>query len=47
MAISKSTKNEQVAEVSELLATSKLTVFAQYNGISVAELQKLRRQQLF
>ena len=43
MAISKTTKNEQVAEVSELLATSKLTVFAQYNGISVAELQKLRR----
>ena len=44
MAISKTTKNEQVAEVSELLATSKLTVFAQYNGISVADLQKLRRQ---
>lgn len=44
MAISKVTKNEQVAEVSELLSTAKLTVFAQYNGLGVAELQTLRRQ---
>jgi large subunit ribosomal protein L10 len=44
MAISKSTKNEQVALVSELLATSKLTVFAKYDGLSVADLQNLRRQ---
>ncbi len=43
MAISKSKKNELVAEVSELLATSKLTVFASYNGLSVANLQDLRR----
>lgn len=43
MAISKAKKNELVAEVSELLATSKLTVFAQYNGLSVADLQDLRR----
>lgn len=44
MAISKSKKNELVAEVSDLLATSKLTVFAQYNGLTVADLQVLRRE---
>lgn len=43
MAISKAKKNELVAEVSELLETSKLTVFAAYNGLSVADLQDLRR----
>lgn len=42
MAISKDKKNELVAEVSESLATSKLTVFASYNGLSVADLQSLR-----
>ena len=44
MAISKTTKNEQVALVSELLSTAKLTVFAKYDGLSVADLQNLRRQ---
>jgi large subunit ribosomal protein L10 len=44
MAISKDKKNELVAEVSDMLATSKLTVFASYNGLSVADLQDLRRQ---
>lgn len=44
MAISKSKKNDLVAEVSDLLANSKLTVFAQYNGLSVADVQTLRRQ---
>lgn len=43
MAISKAKKNDLVAEVSELLASSKLTVFARYNGLSVADLQDLRR----
>lgn len=43
MAISKAKKNDLVAEVSELLAGSKLTVFAQYNGLSVADVQSLRR----
>jgi large subunit ribosomal protein L10 len=42
MAITKEQKNTQVAEVSEALATSKLTVFAAYNGLSVADLQHLR-----
>ena len=44
MAINKAKKNELVAEVSEALATSKLTVFAKYDGLSVANLQQLRRE---
>ena len=44
MAISKSTKNEQVALVADLLSTSKLTVFAKYDGLTVSDLQNLRRQ---
>jgi large subunit ribosomal protein L10 len=43
MAITKAKKTELVAEVSELLSTSKLTVFARYNGLSVADMQTLRR----
>ncbi|MDB5183410.1 MAG: rplJ [Candidatus Saccharibacteria bacterium] len=43
MAITKSKKNELVAEVSEVFATSKLTVFASYNGLTVADIQVLRR----
>lgn len=42
MAISRDKKNTLVAEVSEVLATSKMTVFAQYQGLSVAEVQELR-----
>ena len=44
MAITKSKKNELVAEVSDLLSTSKLTVFATCNGLSVADMQTLRQQ---
>ena len=44
MAISKDKKNELVAEVSESLATSKLTVSAKYDGLSVADMQALRGQ---
>jgi len=43
MAITKAKKDELVAEVSEALATSKLTVFASYNGLTVADIQVLRR----
>lgn len=43
MAISRDKKNDLVAEVSELLSTSKLTVFAKYNGLSVSDLQDLRK----
>ncbi|MFZ2544587.1 MAG: 50S ribosomal protein L10 [Candidatus Saccharimonadales bacterium] len=43
MAITKAKKNELVAEVSTIFATSKLTVFAKYDGLSVADIQTLRR----
>lgn len=43
MAISRDTKQAQVAVLSDLLSTSKMTVFAHYDGLTVAEVQKLRR----
>ena len=43
MAISRDKKQALVAELSELLSNSKLTVFAQYQGLSVADVQVLRR----
>lgn len=42
MAISRDKKHALVGEMSELLATSKMTVFATYQGLSVADLQQLR-----
>jgi len=42
MAISRDKKNTLVAEMSDTLAASKMTVFAQYQGLSVAEVQELR-----
>jgi large subunit ribosomal protein L10 len=44
MAISRDKKHAVVADMSELLGSAKMTVFAQYQGISVSELQKLRRE---
>lgn len=44
MAITRNKKNELVAEFGELLADAKATVFATYNGLSVADVQKLRAQ---
>lgn len=44
MALTKDKKNEVVAEVSELLASSKMTVVAKYQGTTVKALQGLRRQ---
>ncbi|MFZ1243388.1 MAG: 50S ribosomal protein L10 [Candidatus Saccharimonas sp.] len=43
MAISKDKKQALVAEMSELFASTKGTAFAKYQGISVADLQNLRR----
>ena len=43
MAISRDKKNTLVAEMSEVLQSSKMTVFAQYQGLSVADVQELRR----
>ena len=44
MAISKQKKNELVADLTELLSNAKTTVFAKYQGLTVAELQELRKQ---
>lgn len=44
MALTKDKKNEVVAEVSELLTSSKMTVVAKYQGTTVKALQGLRRQ---
>lgn len=43
MAISRDKKNALVAEITEVLQSSKMTVFAKYQGLSVADLQTLRR----
>lgn len=43
MAISKDKKNELVADLTELLSNAKATVFAKYQGLTVAELQELRK----
>jgi ribosomal protein L10 len=43
MAISRDKKNALVDEISQLMNSAKTTVFAQYQGVSVADLQELRR----
>jgi len=43
MAISRDKKNTLVAELNELLTSAKSTAFAAYEGISVADLQNLRK----
>lgn len=42
MAINRDKKNQLVAEFTELLTSAKTTVFATYQGLSVADLQVLR-----
>ena len=44
MAISRDKKNTLVADMSELLATTKMTVFAKNDGLTVADVQVLRAQ---
>jgi len=44
MAISRDKKNTLVAEMSETLKGARMTVFAQYQGLSVADVQELRAQ---
>jgi large subunit ribosomal protein L10 len=44
MALTKQQKNDLVAEVSELLSSSKMTVVAEYKGTTVKAMQALRRQ---
>lgn len=43
MAISKDKKNKLVADLTELLTNAKTTVYAKYQGLTVAELQELRK----
>ncbi|MBR2998546.1 50S ribosomal protein L10 [Candidatus Saccharibacteria bacterium] len=43
MAINKQKKNELVADFTELLSSAKTTVYAKYQGLTVAELQELRK----
>lgn len=43
MAISKAKKDTLVADLTELLNDAKLTAYARYQGLSVAELQELRK----
>lgn len=44
MTISKDKKQILVADLTELLSNAKITVFAKYQGLTVAELQELRKQ---
>lgn len=44
MAISRDKKNALVAEMTDSLASAKMTVFAQYQGLSVADVQQLRKE---
>ena len=44
MAISKDKKNTLVADLTELMNSSKMTVYARYQGLTVAELQELRKK---
>lgn len=43
MAISKDKKQQLVADLTELLQDSKMAVYAQYQGLTVQELQELRK----
>lgn len=43
MALTKDKKNEVVAEIAELLGTSKMTVVTKYQGTTVKAMQQLRR----
>jgi len=44
MALTKTQKNDVVAELSDLLSSSKMTVVAKYQGTTVKALQTLRRE---
>ncbi|HET8671652.1 MAG TPA: 50S ribosomal protein L10, partial [Candidatus Saccharimonadales bacterium] len=43
MALTKQEKNDVVKEVADLLASSKMTVVAKYQGTTVKAIQQLRR----
>ena len=43
MAISKAKKDTLVADLTDLLSNAKLTAYARYQGLSVADMQDLRK----
>ena len=43
MALSRDKKNQLVAELSEALKNAKMTAFAEYKGLTVVDLQELRK----
>ena len=43
MALSRDKKNQLVAELGEALKNAKMTAFAEYKGLTVADLQELRK----
>jgi large subunit ribosomal protein L10 len=43
MAITRDKKNTLVADLSDVLSNAKMTVFAQYQGLNVADIQELRK----
>ena len=44
MALSRDKKNQLVAELSAALKDAKMTAFAEYKGLTVADLQELRKE---
>ena len=44
MALSRDKKNQLVAELGEALKNAKMTAFAEYKGLTVADLQELRKK---
>ena len=44
MALSRDKKNQLVAELSAALKDAKMTAFAEYKGLTVADLQQLRKE---
>ena len=44
MALTRDKKNQLVAELNEALKDAKMTAFAEYKGLSVADLQTLRKE---
>lgn len=44
MALSRDKKNQLVAELSDALKSAKMTAFAEYKGLTVADIQELRKE---
>ena len=44
MTISKDKKNTLVADLTELLSDAKMTIYAHYQGLTVADMQALRSE---